>query len=164
MLSLRSHQHLLLRDSLHYFSSISPWRSAMRFEAASATPSPYSTASRLLLRQLFEKESSTYTYLLIDLSHPQKPAVRAFGGGVDRQGDKSKLTIPSRTTAGKAISTLCCKAEPLQTLPQISSLISKEKLKRNSEENHEEEDADGIEETAFALFRGVSLLIFFSVG
>ncbi|RZR88203.1 hypothetical protein BHM03_00015733 [Ensete ventricosum] len=37
----------------------------------SASPSP----SRFLLRQLFEKESSTYTYLLADLAHPDKPAV-----------------------------------------------------------------------------------------
>lgn len=32
-------------------------------------------SSRLLFRQLFEKESSTYTYLLADASHPQKPAL-----------------------------------------------------------------------------------------
>ncbi|XP_064949756.1 persulfide dioxygenase ETHE1 homolog, mitochondrial-like [Musa acuminata AAA Group] len=32
-------------------------------------------AARLLFRQLFEKESSTYTYLLADLSHPDKLAV-----------------------------------------------------------------------------------------
>ncbi|XP_058101111.1 persulfide dioxygenase ETHE1 homolog, mitochondrial-like [Magnolia sinica] len=38
----------------------------------------YSTApetSKLLFRQLFEKESSTYTYLLADLGHPEKPAL-----------------------------------------------------------------------------------------
>ncbi|KAI0515577.1 hypothetical protein KFK09_008242 [Dendrobium nobile] len=40
----------------------------------------YSTAAtegskRLLFRQLFEKESSTYTYLLADMGHPEKPAV-----------------------------------------------------------------------------------------
>lgn len=29
----------------------------------------------LLFRQLFEKESSTYTYLLADVAHPDKPAV-----------------------------------------------------------------------------------------
>ena len=42
----------------------------------------YTTSSgqtaRLLFRQLFEKESSTYTYLLADASHPQKPAVVRF--------------------------------------------------------------------------------------
>ncbi|KAG4161058.1 hypothetical protein ERO13_D01G034901v2 [Gossypium hirsutum] len=30
---------------------------------------------KLLFRQLFEKESSTYTYLLADCSHPDKPAL-----------------------------------------------------------------------------------------
>jgi hypothetical protein len=30
---------------------------------------------RLLFRQLFEKESSTYTYLLADIGDPEKPAV-----------------------------------------------------------------------------------------
>lgn len=31
--------------------------------------------SKYLFRQLFEKDSSTYTYLLADVSHPQKPAL-----------------------------------------------------------------------------------------
>uniref|UniRef100_A0A5B7A5V7 persulfide dioxygenase n=1 Tax=Davidia involucrata TaxID=16924 RepID=A0A5B7A5V7_DAVIN len=38
----------------------------------------YTTSSqspKLLFRQLFEKESSTYTYLLADASHPEKPAL-----------------------------------------------------------------------------------------
>ena len=36
-----------------------------------------STAAKpsLLFRQLFEKESSTYTYLLADVAHPDRPAV-----------------------------------------------------------------------------------------
>ncbi|OIW19899.1 hypothetical protein TanjilG_28770 [Lupinus angustifolius] len=34
-----------------------------------------SSSSKLLFRQLFEKESSTYTYLLADSSHPDKPAL-----------------------------------------------------------------------------------------
>nr|DAD37506.1 TPA_asm: hypothetical protein HUJ06_008147 [Nelumbo nucifera] len=34
-----------------------------------------SQSSRLLFRQLFEKESSTYTYLLADVAHPDKPAL-----------------------------------------------------------------------------------------
>ncbi|GMJ05361.1 glyoxalase II 3, GLYOXALASE 2-3, ETHYLMALONIC ENCEPHALOPATHY PROTEIN1, ETHE1-LIKE [Hibiscus trionum] len=33
------------------------------------------SSSRLLFRQLFEKESSTYTYLLADSFHPDKPAL-----------------------------------------------------------------------------------------
>ncbi|KAG6476746.1 hypothetical protein ZIOFF_065993 [Zingiber officinale] len=44
-------------------------RAMAAYSAAAASP------SRLLLRQLFEKESSTYTYLLADLAHPDKPAV-----------------------------------------------------------------------------------------
>ncbi|KAK9674247.1 hypothetical protein RND81_12G220800 [Saponaria officinalis] len=34
-----------------------------------------SHASKYLFRQLFEKDSSTFTYLLADLSHPNKPAL-----------------------------------------------------------------------------------------
>ncbi|KNA11244.1 hypothetical protein SOVF_136930 [Spinacia oleracea] len=34
-----------------------------------------SHASKYLFRQLLEKDSSTYTYLLADVSHPQKPAL-----------------------------------------------------------------------------------------
>lgn len=39
------------------------------------TCSESSSSSKLLFRQLFEKESSTYTYLLADLTHPDKPAL-----------------------------------------------------------------------------------------
>ncbi|KAF8675774.1 hypothetical protein HU200_047261 [Digitaria exilis] len=46
---------------------------------ARAMAASYSTGSgvdrRLLFRQLFEKESSTYTYLLADVADPDKPAV-----------------------------------------------------------------------------------------
>ncbi|KAL2228786.1 UNVERIFIED_CONTAM: Pentatricopeptide repeat-containing protein, mitochondrial [Sesamum indicum] len=44
------------------------------------------SVSKLLFRQLFEKESSAYTYLLADASHPDKPAllVNPFGKTVDR--------------------------------------------------------------------------------
>nr|AAF78432.1 Contains similarity to an unknown glyoxalase II from Arabidopsis thaliana gb/U74610 and contains a Metallo-beta-lactamase PF/00753 domain. ESTs gb/AI999524, gb/AI100252, gb/AI099807, gb/T44412, gb/T42759, gb/R65540 come from this gene [Arabidopsis thaliana] len=34
-----------------------------------------SSSSKLLFRQLFENESSTFTYLLADVSHPDKPAL-----------------------------------------------------------------------------------------
>lgn len=37
-----------------------------------------SSSSKLLFRQLFEKESSTYTYLLADASHPERPALVGF--------------------------------------------------------------------------------------
>lgn len=46
-------------------------RSLMQMGSYSSSAS----SSRLLFRQLFEKESSTYTYLLADVSHPQKPAL-----------------------------------------------------------------------------------------
>ncbi|XP_022142030.1 persulfide dioxygenase ETHE1 homolog, mitochondrial [Momordica charantia] len=40
-----------------------------------ASSSSSSSSSNLLFRQLFEKESSTFTYLLADVSHPDKPAL-----------------------------------------------------------------------------------------
>ncbi|CAN4096998.1 unnamed protein product [Withania somnifera] len=50
--------------------------------STNSTPSQMATSSsaqntpcKLILRQLFEKESSTYTYLLADSSHPEKPAL-----------------------------------------------------------------------------------------
>ncbi|CAH9147641.1 unnamed protein product [Cuscuta epithymum] len=39
------------------------------------TSSAMGSQNKLLFRQLFEKESSTYTYLLADVLHPEKPAV-----------------------------------------------------------------------------------------
>ncbi|KAJ4975307.1 hypothetical protein NE237_000413 [Protea cynaroides] len=39
------------------------------YNASSSEP------SKLLFRQLFENESSTYTYLLADVAHPEKPAL-----------------------------------------------------------------------------------------
>ncbi|KAG5597507.1 hypothetical protein H5410_038739 [Solanum commersonii] len=41
----------------------------------STTSSSSQNSPKLVFRQLFEKESSTYTYLLADTSHPQKPAL-----------------------------------------------------------------------------------------
>ncbi|XP_068634420.1 persulfide dioxygenase ETHE1 homolog, mitochondrial-like [Aristolochia californica] len=46
-------------------------RSAM----AMATFTTAAESPKLLFRQLFEKESSTYTYLLADVGHPEKPAL-----------------------------------------------------------------------------------------
>ncbi|XP_062153239.1 persulfide dioxygenase ETHE1 homolog, mitochondrial [Alnus glutinosa] len=43
--------------------------------SASFTTSSQPSSNKLLFRQLFEKESSTYTYLLADVSHPEKPAL-----------------------------------------------------------------------------------------
>lgn len=44
-------------------------------EAVSYSTRSSSSSKKLLFRQLFEKESSTYTYLLADASHPDKPAL-----------------------------------------------------------------------------------------
>ncbi|XP_020105255.1 persulfide dioxygenase ETHE1 homolog, mitochondrial [Ananas comosus] len=49
--------------------------SRSRFRAMASYSSGSGKPQRLLFRQLFEKESSTYTYLLADLGHPEKPAV-----------------------------------------------------------------------------------------
>ncbi|KAH7512774.1 hypothetical protein FEM48_Zijuj12G0125900 [Ziziphus jujuba var. spinosa] len=45
------------------------------YTASSHSSSSSSQSSKLLFRQLFEKESSTYTYLLADVSHPDRPAL-----------------------------------------------------------------------------------------
>ncbi|CAJ1957830.1 unnamed protein product [Sphenostylis stenocarpa] len=50
-----------------------------------------SSSSKLLFRQLFEKESSTYTYLLADTSHPDKPALLI--DPVDRTVDRDLSLI-----------------------------------------------------------------------
>ncbi|TKY49283.1 Persulfide dioxygenase ETHE1-like [Spatholobus suberectus] len=49
------------------------------------------SSSKLLFRQLFEKESSTYTYLLADASHPEKPALLI--DPVDRTVDRDLSLI-----------------------------------------------------------------------
>ncbi|KAJ8460738.1 hypothetical protein OPV22_033664 [Ensete ventricosum] len=91
MLLLGSHR-FLLPQCLSYSAFVSSYKSALRSPLprprsmavyrTSASPSP----SRFLLRQLFEKESSTYTYLLADLAHPDKPAVLV--DPVDRTVDR----------------------------------------------------------------------------
>ncbi|KAL9322135.1 hypothetical protein ACSQ67_010188 [Phaseolus vulgaris] len=50
-----------------------------------------SSSSKLLFRQLFEKESSTYTYLLADASHPERPALLI--DPVDRTVDRDVSLI-----------------------------------------------------------------------
>uniref|UniRef100_A0A7N0V0P2 persulfide dioxygenase n=1 Tax=Kalanchoe fedtschenkoi TaxID=63787 RepID=A0A7N0V0P2_KALFE len=45
-----------------------------KFRSTMSYSTPASS-SNLVFRQLFEKESSTYTYLLADASHPDKPAL-----------------------------------------------------------------------------------------
>uniref|UniRef100_A0A7C9DRG5 persulfide dioxygenase n=1 Tax=Opuntia streptacantha TaxID=393608 RepID=A0A7C9DRG5_OPUST len=50
-----------------------------------------SLASKYLFRQLFEKESCTYTYLLADVSHPEKPALLI--DPVDKTADRDLSLI-----------------------------------------------------------------------
>ncbi|EXB30299.1 Hydroxyacylglutathione hydrolase 3 [Morus notabilis] len=61
-----------------HFSALPPiqakFRPAMAFSSY-MTSSHSSAGNNLLFRQLFEKESSTYTYLLANISHPDKPAL-----------------------------------------------------------------------------------------
>lgn len=55
---------------------------------------PYATSSgssKLLFRQLFEKDSSTYTYLLADVSHPEKPALLI--DPVDKTVDRDLILV-----------------------------------------------------------------------
>jgi hypothetical protein len=59
---------------------------AVRLEASAVAAMPgdnaVTTRPVLLFRQLFEKESSTYTYLLADTAHPDRPAVVIFGNSL----------------------------------------------------------------------------------
>lgn len=75
---LRSH-HLLSSTSAllsSYKTAIKTSRLApLCLRAMAAYSTAAASPSRFFLRQLFEKESSTYTYLLADLAHPDKPAV-----------------------------------------------------------------------------------------
>ncbi|XP_031115157.1 persulfide dioxygenase ETHE1 homolog, mitochondrial [Ipomoea triloba] len=67
---LRSPSHLSFRLPLR--SSIS---ASTKFPSQMASYTTSSPAPKLLFRQLFEKDSSTFTYLLADALHPEKPAL-----------------------------------------------------------------------------------------
>lgn len=66
----KTQSSILVRSSI---SCIAQFRS----QVASYTSfsSAMASQNKLLFRQLFEKESSTYTYLLADALHPEKPAL-----------------------------------------------------------------------------------------
>lgn len=68
--------HLTL---IHVPSSQKPNKVQLRWLCCSSSQmgssETTSFSSKLLFRQLFEKESSTYTYLLADVSHPDRPAL-----------------------------------------------------------------------------------------
>ncbi|XP_047059082.1 persulfide dioxygenase ETHE1 homolog, mitochondrial [Lolium rigidum] len=88
MVPLRFYRHLIPRLSAAARSPFSPAAASCAPRPISQRPSyplpalamaAYGTGAsadrRLLFRQLFEKESSTYTYLLADIADPEKPAV-----------------------------------------------------------------------------------------
>ncbi|KAK1301381.1 hypothetical protein QJS10_CPB12g00542 [Acorus calamus] len=74
---LHSFLGILTTLSPHYCSvPLSPKPPTLQFSMASLSEAKLPAASpKLLFRQLFEKESSTYTYLLADVGHPDKPAL-----------------------------------------------------------------------------------------
>ncbi|EFJ37235.1 hypothetical protein SELMODRAFT_76878 [Selaginella moellendorffii] len=86
--------------------------------------------SPLLFRQLFEKDSCTYTYLLADIGHPEKPAVLIdpVDKTVDRDvnlikelGLKLKYAMNTHVHADHVTGTGLLKSK----LPSAKSLISK---------------------------------------
>ncbi|KAL2245577.1 persulfide dioxygenase ETHE1 homolog, mitochondrial [Sesamum indicum] len=89
-----------------------------------------SSVSKLIFRQLFEKESSTYTYLLADASHPDKPAllVDPVDKTVDRDlslvkelGLKLIYAINTHVHADHVTGTGLIKSK----VPGVKSIISK---------------------------------------
>ncbi|KAK6134950.1 hypothetical protein DH2020_031328 [Rehmannia glutinosa] len=88
------------------------------------------SSSKLLFRQLFEKESCTYTYLLADASHPDKPAllVDPVDKTVDRDlslvkelGLKLIYAINTHVHADHVTGTGLLKSK----VPGVKSIISK---------------------------------------
>ncbi|KAH9573173.1 hypothetical protein CY35_02G191900 [Sphagnum magellanicum] len=68
---------------------------AVRLEASAVAAMPgdnaVTTRPVLLFRQLFEKESSTYTYLIADTAHPDRPAVLV--DPVDKTADRDASVV-----------------------------------------------------------------------
>ncbi|WJX67982.1 Polypeptide N-acetylgalactosaminyltransferase 3, variant 2 [Trifolium repens] len=93
----------MLKFQFIKFSSFSPSKpsflplsisTTIKLKSQMASYSSYSSSSsssKLLFRQLFEKESSTYTYLLADASHAEKPALLI--DPVDRTVDRDLSLI-----------------------------------------------------------------------
>ncbi|XP_060672473.1 persulfide dioxygenase ETHE1 homolog, mitochondrial-like isoform X1 [Ziziphus jujuba] len=80
-LARRSPSHFLNISSSQTLASPSSSRSKLitfQTMVSRAYTTPSHPSGRLLFRQLFEKDSSTYTYLLADVSHPDKPALVSF--------------------------------------------------------------------------------------
>ncbi|KAJ4726555.1 persulfide dioxygenase ETHE1-like, mitochondrial [Melia azedarach] len=90
-----------------------------------------SSSSKLLFRQLFEKESSTYTYLLADISQPDRPAllIDPVDKTVDRDlnvikelGLKLVYAMNTHVHADHVTGTGLIKSK----VPGVKSIISKE--------------------------------------
>lgn len=101
-----------------------------KFRSSRMGSASYTTSSKLLFRQLFEKESSTYTYLLADSSHPDKPAllVDPVDRTVDRDislvkelGLKLIYAISTHVHADHVTGTGLLKSK----VPGVKSIISK---------------------------------------
>ncbi|CAN4103022.1 unnamed protein product [Withania somnifera] len=73
-------------------SNFKPQASLLRAQMGSySTTSSSFQSPKLIFRQLFEKESSTFTYLLADASHPQKPALLI--DPVDKTADRDLALV-----------------------------------------------------------------------
>ncbi|KAH0464029.1 hypothetical protein IEQ34_006815 [Dendrobium chrysotoxum] len=95
-LHLPAHRGLRLLSLLTSFGSRQTVAVSVESKVRSVAMASYTTAAtegsrRLLFRQLFEKESSTYTYLLADIGHPEKPAVLI--DPVDKTADRDLSLI-----------------------------------------------------------------------
>ncbi|KHN15557.1 Hydroxyacylglutathione hydrolase 3, mitochondrial, partial [Glycine soja] len=95
-----------------------------------STTSFSSSSSKLLFHQLFEKKSSTYTYLLADASHPEKPTllIDPVDRTVDRDlslieqlGLKIVYTMNTHVHADHVTGTGLIKSK----VPSVKSVISK---------------------------------------
>nr|XP_010324412.1 persulfide dioxygenase ETHE1 homolog, mitochondrial isoform X3 [Solanum lycopersicum] len=76
-----------------FIQSFKPHNSPIRAQMGShsTTSSSAQNSPKLVFRQLFEKESSTYTYLVADASHPQKPALLI--DPVDKTADRDLALV-----------------------------------------------------------------------
>ncbi|KAJ0044381.1 hypothetical protein Pint_04887 [Pistacia integerrima] len=139
MLRLRFVKSTLLSPNFLSISNFSPKPTShspliLKFKAQLQMGSSYTTSSpsssKLLFRQLFERESCTYTYLLADVSHPDKPAllIDPVDRTVDRDlslikelGVKLVYAMNTHVHADHVTGTGLIKSK----LPGVKSIISK---------------------------------------
>ncbi|XP_019267017.1 PREDICTED: persulfide dioxygenase ETHE1 homolog, mitochondrial-like [Nicotiana attenuata] len=116
--------------SSHYFSIFLPKPHSFTFSQKMGSYTTSSSPSKLLFRQLFETESSTYTYLLADALHPEKPAllIDPVDKTVDRDlalvkelGLKLVYAINTHVHADHVTGTGLIKTK----VPDVKSIISK---------------------------------------